>query len=273
MTTADEPVAAVDEGIGVEISGSIATVTVDAPPVNAFTMARYQRMAEVFEALNQRHDVNCVILTAAGTKAFSAGLDVHEFVETPVERDDERQAIGMRAFVAVRSCPVPVIAAINGLALGAGMAFAALCDIRIASERATFGLPEINVGRCGGAAFVSRYVPEGSVRLMFFTGEPIGAHEAHRLGLVEQVVAPRKLAAAAREVAEVIAAKSPIGLRIGKQSLNAAEGLRYDEGYEVEQRYSADLVKAEDSREALQALVEHRMPVFKGLNADTGAQR
>ena len=266
-----KPDGAAQVGIGVEISGSIATVTIDAPPVNAFTIARYERMAEIFEALNERVDVNCVILTAAGTKAFSAGLDIHEFLATPVERDDERQAIGMRAFVAVRNCPVPVIAAINGFALGAGMAFAALCDIRIASEGATFGLPEINVGRCGGAAFVSRYVPEGSVRLMFFTGEPIGAHEAHRLGLVEQVVAPRKLAAAAREVAEVIAAKSPIGLRIGKQSLNAAEGLRYDAGYEIEQRYSAELVKTADSREALQALVERRLPVFAELNADTGA--
>jgi enoyl-CoA hydratase len=273
VSTAAKNAGGADEGVGVEIDGPIATVTIDAPPVNAFTMARYRRMAEVFELLNERDDINCVILTATGSKAFSAGLDLHEFLDTPIERDDERQAIGMRAFVAVRSCPVPVIAAINGHALGAGMAFAALCDIRIASERATFGLPEINVGRCGGAAFVSRYVPEGSVRLMFFTGEPIGAHEAHRLGLVEQVVSPRRLPGAARELAEVIATKSPIGLRIGKKALNAVEGMRYDRGYEIEQQYSAELVQTEDSREALRALVERRLPVFKGLDPAAGGHR
>jgi enoyl-CoA hydratase len=259
-----QPTAATADGISFSVADQVATVVVDAPPVNAFTMARYVRMAAVFEHLNAEEAINCVILTAAGTKAFSGGLDLDEFLNTPVERDDERQAVGMRAFTAVRTCPVPVICAINGPAVGAGMAFAGLCDIRIASERATFGLPEINVGRCGGAAFMRRFVPEGAVRLAFFTGEPFSAHEAHRLGLVEQVVPPRKLMVRARELAETIAAKSPVGLRIGKQALNAIEAMRYDLGYEIEQKYSAELVKTEDSREALRAVVEKRPPVFTG---------
>jgi enoyl-CoA hydratase len=252
------------EGIAVAVENSIAIVTIDAPPVNAFTMARYQRLTDVFESLNERSDVNCVILTARGTRAFCAGLDLDEFLATKVEDDDKRQAIGLRTFAAIEACPVPLIAAINGPALGAGCVFAALSDIRIASDKATFGLPEINVGRCGGAAHLGRLVPQGMVRMMFFTGEAISAHEALRVGLVEQVVSPRLLMAAAYDIAEVIARKSPLGLRIGKRSLNAVEMLPFDEGYLTEQRFSEQLVKTEDSREALRAVVERRMPVFVG---------
>jgi enoyl-CoA hydratase len=244
--------------------GPVATVTIDAPPVNAFTMSRYERLAAIFEHLSTRDDIHCVILTATGSRAFCAGLDLDEFLAQPVEDDAKRQEIGMRAFLALGHCAVPVIAAINGPALGAGAVFASLCDIRIASERATFGLPEINVGRCGGAAYVGRLVSSGTVRQMFFTGEPINAHEAHRVGLVQQLVTPKRLIPAAEEMARTIAAKSPLGLRLGKQSLDAAESLPADEGYAVEQEYSAKLVLTHDSREALQAVVEKRAAVFLG---------
>jgi enoyl-CoA hydratase len=250
--------------IKVEASGKVVSVILDAPPVNALTVARYTALAEAFEAISARSDVHCAVLAAAGTRAFCAGLDLHEFSTWPADRDHERAAAARRTFAAIRKCAIPVIAAVNGPALGAGCVIAACCDIRIASERASFGLPEINVGRCGGGAHLGRIVPPGLLRRMFFTGQPISAAEAHRAGLVEQVVAPEALGAAARELAAVIAAKSPLGLRLGKQALNEAEWLPVEEGYALEQSYSTRLLQTEDAREAARAVIEKRAPVFKG---------
>ena len=141
---------------------------------------------------------------------------------------------------------------------------AACCDIRIASERASFGLPEINVGRCGGGAHLGRIVPPGMLRLMFFTGQPISAQEAHRIGFVEEIVSSENLVAAAQKLAAVVAEKSPLGLRLGKQALNEAEVLPVEEGYALEQSYSAKLLATEDAREAARSVIEKRAPVFKG---------
>lgn len=250
--------------IRVEIAGNVATVTLDAPPVNALTVARYRQLADTFDEISRRDDVHCALLTAAGTRAFCAGLDLHEFASWPAERDHERAAAARRTFAAIRLCAIPVIAAVNGPALGAGCVLAACCDVRLASERASFGLPEINVGRCGGGAHLGRIVPPGLLRRMFFTGQPIGAQEAHRAGLVDEVVAPEALVAAARSLAAVIAAKSPLGLRLGKQALNEAEWLPVEQGYVIEQGYSTRLLQTEDAREAARAVIEKRAPQFKG---------
>lgn len=175
-------------GIIVETHSKVVTVTLDIPPVNALKLADYQEITRVFDDINQRNDVHCAVLTARGERAFCAGLDLNEFRAATVEQDPERARIVRATFKAVQASAIPVIAAVNGPALGAGCALAANCDIRIASERATFGLPEINVGRCGGGSFVGRLVPQGMMRLMFFTGKPIDAAEAFRIGLVEMVV-------------------------------------------------------------------------------------
>jgi enoyl-CoA hydratase len=125
-------------------------------------------------------------------------------------------------------------------------------------------MPEINVGRCGGGAHMGRLLPPGMLRLMYFTGEPISAWEAHRVGLVEQVVAPRRLLAAAHEIAEIIAEKSPLGLRMAKEALNRVEFMPVEEGYEYEQSCSTRLMATADAREAVRAVVEKRPPVFTG---------
>ena len=250
--------------IVVETSGSVVSVVIDAPPVNALTVARYTQLAEAFEQIGRRADVHCALLTARGTRAFCAGLDLHEFATWPAERDHERAAAARRTFAAIRKCTIPVIAAVNGPALGAGCVLAACCDIRIASERASFGLPEINVGRCGGGAHLGRIVPPGMLRKMFFTGQPINAQEAHRIGFVEEIVSSENLVAAAQKLAAVIAEKSPLGLRLGKQALNEAEYLPVEEGYALEQSYSAKLLATEDAREAARSVIEKRAPVFKG---------
>ena len=128
----------------VETSGKIVSVTLDRPPVNALSMALYQRLADVFDEIGQRTDVHCAVLSARGSRAFCAGLDLREFLAAKVEDDPGRAKIVRRMFASVRHCAIPVIAAVNGPALGAGCVLASVCDIRIAAENATFGIPEIN---------------------------------------------------------------------------------------------------------------------------------
>ncbi len=250
--------------IRVETSGKVATVTLDCQPVNALTSALYVRLAEVFEALGRELDVNCAILASASGRAFCAGKDLKEFLAATVEDDPRQAAIVRRTFTAIRTCAIPTIAAVNGPALGAGCVLAAVCDIRIASDKASFGLPEINIGRCGGGAHVGRLVPQGILRRMFFTGQPLSAAEAYRVGLVDQLVPPGDLMATARALAELIAAKSPLGLRTGKKALNEAQELSIEEGYRREQAYSTELMNTADAREATRAVVEKRPPVFQG---------
>jgi enoyl-CoA hydratase len=250
--------------IVVEQSDKVASVVLDRPPVNALTIALYQRIAEVFEEIAVSSDINCAVLSARGSKAFCAGLDLREFLAASVEDDPARAVIVRRMFQAVRHCRIPVIAAVNGPALGAGCVLSSVCDIRIASENATFGLPEINVGRCGGTAHMSRHIPQGLLRRMFFTGAPISAQEAYRAGFLDQVVPLDGLMAAANELAGVIAKKAPLGLRMGKEALNRVEFMPVDDGYALEQEYSTKLMHTEDAREATRAVLEKRAPVFKG---------
>lgn len=248
----------------IEKADRIARVTLNRPPVNALTLQLYGEIVDLFEGTAEWHDINCIILTAAGTRAFCAGLDLNEFLAATVEEDPKRAAIIRRCFSAVRNAAVPVIAAVNGPALGAGCVIASVCDMRIASENATFGLPEINVGRCGGAAHIGRLVPQGALRKMFFTGQPISATEAYRIGLVNDVVPPEELAAATDRLAQVIAQKAPLGLRLGKQAMNEVEFTPVEDGYAREQQYSTRLMATEDAREATRAVVEKRKPVFQG---------
>lgn len=248
----------------VEKADGIATITLDVAPVNAITLDIYRQIGELFDQTETWADVGCVIFTAAGTRAFCAGLDLKEFLSATVEEDPARARIVRRCFTSVREAALPVIAAVNGPALGAGAVLASVCDIRIASETATFGTPEVNVGRCGGAAHMGRHLPQGLLRKMYFTGEPINAAEAYRVGFVQEVVPQDKLMEAARALAAKIAKKAPLGLRLGKQAINQIEFLPVDEGYSHEQRYSTILMKTEDAREATRAVVEKRAPVFKG---------
>jgi len=251
-------------GLIVETKGKVAVVTIDRPPVNALTLALYDAIADTFEALGARMDVHCAVLTGAGTKAFCAGLDLHEFMAATPEQDPGRAAVVRRTFAAVRHCALPVVGAINGPALGAGCVLASVCDFRIAASNATFGLPEVNVGRCGGAAHIGRHVPQGLLRKMFFTGRPIAADEALRAGLVQEVVDADRLMGRAMELAGIIADKAPLGLRIGKKAMNEVEFMPVDEGYAREQSYSTELVRTADAREAVRAVVEKRAPVFRG---------
>ena len=242
----------------------VIVVTIDRPPVNAMTMSLYAEMAATFEAISKRMDVNCAVLTSAGSKAFCAGKDLQEFLNTSVEDDPKQAPIVRRAFSAVQQCSIPVIAAVNGAATGAGCVFASLADIRFASSKAFFSLPEINIGRCGGAAHMGRHLPQGVLRRIFFTGDALSADDAYRLGFVDRVLAPDELMPAALQLAAKIAAKSPLGLRLAKKTVNEGERLALEAALDIEQRYSTELLHTADAREAARAVFEKRAPNFVG---------
>lgn len=248
----------------VEREGKVAKIVIDRPPANALTLALYQEIADNFEALSKRSEISCIILTATGDRAFCAGLDLREFINATIEEDPHRAKIVRAMFEAVRHAAVPVIAAVNGPALGAGCVLASVCDIRLGAPNATFGLPEINVGRCGGTAHMGRHLPQGILRQMVFTGKPISVDEAYKFGFVNAIHPSETLMSAAEEMAQLIASKAPLGLRLGKESMNRAEFMQVDEGYALEQTYSTRLMATADATEAAKAVVEKRPPAFVG---------
>jgi len=247
----------------VEQSGRVATVILDRPPVNALTQAVYVRLIEVFRDLGAGNEVHCVVLTGRGS-TFCTGRDVQERIATSAEEDPRRSVIVRNAFRTVRTCAIPVVCAVNGPALGGGAMLASVCDIRIASDRASFGMNQIDLGRCGGGAYMSRHLSPGRLRRMYFTGEPVSAAEALQLGLADEVVPHEELLRSAGALAAKIASKNPVGLRMAKEALNQVEFMQVDDGYELEQQYSTQLLHTEDAREAMHAFAEGRPPVFKG---------
>jgi len=246
----------------VERSGKVVSVILDHPPSNALTLPLYRRLLEVFRDIGAG-DASCAVLTGRGD-AFCTGVDLTELIALSAEEDPKRSMIVRETFRTIRFCAVPVIAAVNGPALGSGAMLAAVADIRIAADNASFGMPEIDIGRCGGGSHLGRYLSPGLLRRMCFTGEPIDAATALGKGFVDEVVPPADLLPAAYHLAETIASKSPVGLRMIKEALNQVEFLPVEEGFELEQQYSTQLMHTDDAREAARARQQNRPPVFRG---------
>jgi len=253
-----------DPGVTLVIDDHIAVVTVDRPPVNAVDRAAQVAIGEAFSSLNENKDVRVAVFTAAGDRAFIAGVDlrtVNQPVDDPSPSTITDPARYVRdAFWSITGCAVPVIGAINGPALGAGLAYAACCDILLASENATFGCTEINVGLLGASAHLSTLVGRHKARELFFTGETISASELYRLGALRAVVTRDELLPTAMELAALLAKKSPIALRLAKESMNRVEHLPLEEAYRTEQDYTARLRQFDDSKEANAAFLEKRDP-------------
>lgn len=253
------------EFVKCDVSDFIAVVTLDRPPVNAVDARVHEELMRVFDALSDREDVRVAILTGAG-RTFCAGADIKARLERAPEPGDfwQHSRRAREAFHAIMECRVPVIAAINGPALGAGLAIVASCDILVASEHAVLGLPEIDVGLLGGGRHAMRLFPHSKARRIMLTGQRIAGPDLYRLGVVEACVAPAELLPAARAIAAEIAGKSPIAIRLAKHALNTIEEMSLRDGYRFEQTMTGELGKTEDSKEAMRAFVEKRPPVFKG---------
>jgi enoyl-CoA hydratase len=262
---------AAGQGLRLEVDPAtqVAVVTLDRPPVNALNNALRLAIRDTFQSFAERKDVNAVILTAAGSRAFCAGVDLRERAAQRADTSGDRPLDPGRLWRdtkgAVQDCAVPVIAAVNGAAIGAGLGLVTSCDIIIASTEARFGVTEINVGLLGGGAALMRMVGRSKARRMYFTGDLETAAEMERLGAIEAVVEPDQLLPAARALAANIARKSPIALRLAKESLNRLEEFvtPYEAGYRMEQDYTNRLGTFEDAREGTAAFMERREPVWK----------
>ncbi len=254
--------------VKVEKEGHIATVTLNRPPVNAVNQQATREIREAFSTLGNDRDVRVAIFTGAGEKAFCAGVDLNNpgrgpKEELPPQEVTDAGLVAREAMWSIIDCDVPVIGAINGVALGAGLAFAACCDMLVASETARFGTPEINVGLLGASAHLMTMMGRHKAREMFFTGEQVPASEMHRIGAVRTVTAQEDLMETALELAHLLAAKSPIALRLAKESMNRTEDLPLRDAYRTEQDYTSRLMRFLDSKEARKAFLEKREPNFK----------
>lgn len=249
----------------VEIAEFVATVTMANPPVNAQTDETQEELAFVMDCLSDREDVRVVVLTGEG-RVFCAGVDIKARAGKVWPEGGRRrnQRSARESYHAIRECTKPVICAINGAALGAGLAIVASCDVLIASEAASLGLPEVTVGLMGGCRHAMQLFGRSRVRRMMLTGDRVDGAELYRLGVVEACVAAEQLLPTAQEMARRIASYSPLATQLAKQSLNTIEQLSLRDGYRYEQEMTMQLGKSEDSKEAMNAFREKRPPNFTG---------
>jgi len=250
-----------------KLDGGVARLTINRPDkMNALNGEVRCAIFGALDDLEDDDDVRCVVLTGAGDKAFIAGADIREFKDArPVEqyRSMDRGNI----YLAMEEFPRPVIAMINGYCLGGGCELAMACDIRIASDRARLGQPEINLGLIpggGGTQRLPRLVGEGRALKLILTGEMIGAEEAGRIGLVDEVVPADQLSERTLELARTIASKSPVALQAAKESVQAARRTPLREGLEFERSWFALLFSTKDKDEGVDAFLNKREPRFTG---------
>src|SRR5947209_5851688 len=255
------------ETLLVERRERVTIITINRPDKrNALNIKTREEGAAVFEELRADDSVRVVVITGAGDKAFIAGADIAEFAGRTAVTQREVMT-GRSLFTAIDSFPKPVIAMINGYCLGGGCELAMACDLRIASERASFGQPEINLGIIpggGGTQRLTHLVGEGKAMELILTGDIINAQAAHAIGLVNAVVPHEELEAKTMEIAGRIAEKSPIALRLAKEAVKTAARSTLDEGLRREIDLFALCFSSEDKDEGVKAFLEKRKPEFKG---------
>jgi enoyl-CoA hydratase len=255
------------ENVLIERRGRVALITINRPDkLNALNIATRKELAEILDELRVDDEVRVAVVTGAGEKAFVAGADINEFAgRTAVQQRSVMK--GRNIFITAEEFPKPLIAMINGFCLGGGCELALSCDIRIASDRAKFGQPEINLGIIpggGGTQRMTRLIGEGKAMQLVLTGEIIDAQEALRLGLVNEVHPAAELEARTMEMAGRIAEKSPVALAMAKTSVKNAARTNLREGLDQEIDLFALCFSSEDKEEGVRAFLEKRKPEFKG---------
>ena len=250
--------------INLEVSDYIAVVRLDKPPVNALDRATRRRLIEIFDEVSERTDVRVAILTGTG-KFFCSGADLKDRPDAGKAGDFlDHNRWTRETGNAIRECAKPVIAAVNGPALGAGFGLMAACDIFLASDDATFAMPEINVGLAGGVSMLRTMFGRSFTRRMFFTGMKVSAAELYRRGVLDEVVPAGELMPLAMEIAQEIASKAPMAVAYAKQAANMMDLMPQRDGYRFEQNITMALSRTEDAQEARKAFLEKRKPVYKG---------
>jgi len=255
------------ETILLERKGAVAVIRVNRPDkLNAMNAKVKEEVAHALGELERDDSARVAVITGVGDKAFIAGADINEFAgRKPI---DQWQAYGQTSlYNVVERFPKPVIAMMNGYALGGGCELAMACDIRVASEKAQLGQPEINIGIIpggGGSQRLPRLVGLGKALEMILTGDRISAQEAHRIGLVDEVFPHEELEKRTMELAEKIASKSPVAVRLAKAAIKASANMPLDQGLRHEQSLFSVVFSTEDKEEGVKAFLEKRAAVWKG---------
>jgi enoyl-CoA hydratase len=256
------------QNIRFEKKNQIAYVTVDRPKVlNALNMATMQELKQAFAAIKDDSEVRVVILTGAGEKAFVAGADIGELGEQSPVAAKEYTHKGQAVVDAIENLGKPVIACVNGFALGGGCELAMACTIRIASENAKLGQPEVKLGLIpgyGGTQRLPRLVGKGIAMQLVLTGEIISAQEAHRIGLVNEVVPAGELIARAEAIAAKIVANAPLAIQYAMEAVNHGLDLPLADGLFLEATLFGVCCATEDKNEGTKAFLEKRPAQFKG---------
>ncbi len=257
------------ENLILERDGEIAIVTLNRPAVlNALSTALLSELSHVLAYLDEQPGVRAVILTGAGEKAFAAGADIAGLAALRTAAEAKAAAKSGQAITRqMERLRMPVIAAVNGFALGGGCEMALACDIRIASEAAKFGQPEVNLGIIpgyGGSQRTTRLVGRGMAMYLCLTGEIVDAREALRIGLVERVVPAGELMTEAKRIAHTIASKAPLAIAACKRAIDGGVHLSIDDALDLEAREFAALIESADFKEGSSAFLEKRKARFTG---------
>ena len=256
------------QNIKLEKKNQIAYVTIDRPKVlNALNMATMQELKAAFTDLKDDAEVRVVILTGAGEKAFVAGADINELAQQSPVSAKEYTHRGQAIIDAIENLGKPVIACINGFALGGGCELAMACTMRLASDNAKLGQPEVKLGLIpgyGGTQRLPRLVGKGLAMQQILTGEMITAQEAHRIGLVNEVVPQAELIARAEAIAAKIIANSPLAIQYAMEAVNRGFDMTLADGLFLEATLFAVCCSTEDKNEGTRAFLEKRAAQFKG---------
>jgi len=252
----------------VAIDGAVATVTVNRPKVlNALNAATLTELGEAMRGLRADASVRVVILTGAGDKAFVAGADINELAALTPDAGKAHAELGQRVFDLVEQLGKPVIAAVNGFALGGGCELAMACTVRLAADTAKFGQPEVKLGLTPGFAGTQRLprlVGKGCAMELVLGGGMIDAAEAYRIGLVNRVVPAASLSDEARALAQAWAANAPMAMRYSMEAITHGLETSFAEGCFVEASLFGLAFATEDMQEGTRAFLEKRKPEFKG---------
>jgi len=256
------------ETLQVERDGAVAVVTLSRPKVlNALSAPTLAELGHVIDALGAEAAIRAIILTGAGEKSFVAGADINELaVQTPTQ-GKEHAAAGQRVFDRIETLGKPVIAAVNGFALGGGCELAMACTLRIAADTARFGQPEVNLGLTpgyGGSQRLPRLVGRGRALELLLTGDMIPASRAYEIGLVNRVVPAAELMAEARKLAAALAAKAPIAVRYILEAVHHGAEMPLTEAQHLEATLFGLVASTDDMREGTRAFLEKRPAVWKG---------
>jgi enoyl-CoA hydratase len=256
------------EAISLETRDGVATITMNRPEVhNAMNEAMRRELTHVFDGLATNEDVRCIVVTGAGERAFSAGADIREFVETgsPTQFRERRKRVDFRQ--AMDRCWQPIIAAIRGHCFGGGLELALACDIRIASEDSRLGLTEVDLAIIpggGGTQRLPRLIGRGKALELILTAARIPATEALAIGILERVVPVDRLHAEAQALARTIADKAPVALRYAKEAVVKGLELPLADGLRLEADLSTLLRTTDDRLEGARAFLEKRKPKWTG---------